>query len=35
MIATCAIGAIWDSYLTVSVPYIPAARCPGAWQKNV
>ena len=22
-------------YLTVSVPYIPAARWPGAWQKNV
>ncbi len=23
------------AYLTVSVPYIPAARWPGAWQKKV
>ncbi len=25
----------WQNYLTVSVPYIPAARWPGAWQKYV
>ena len=23
------------AYLTLSVPYIPAARWPGAWQKKV
>lgn len=24
-----------ERYLTTSVPYIPATRWPGAWQKNV
>lgn len=27
--------AIWNIYLTVKVPYIPACRCPGASQKKV
>jgi hypothetical protein len=27
--------APWSAYLTVSVPSIPASRCPGTLQKNV
>jgi hypothetical protein len=33
--ASPSVTPVSDVYLTVSVPYMPAWRCPEAWQKKV